>query len=159
MLWVDLMTYLPDDILVKVDRMSMACSLETRAPLLDHKVVEFMAKVPKKQKVTLIKTKVLLRILAQRYLPDAILRRPKQGFVIPLNAWLQRDLRPWMEDLLLASSFASRGLFNKAHIRRMVDDHVQRQRDYSQQLWALMVLEMWFQQNEQEAKIDSPGER
>lgn len=146
MLWMDLMAYLPDDILVKVDRMSMACSLETRAPLLDHKVVEFMAQIPKKQKFTLTKSKRLLRAVAARYLPDSILRRPKQGFAIPLAGWLQRDLRGWMEDLLLSPVFYRRGIFREARVRRMIDDHTRGRRDYSQQLWALMMLELWFQQ-------------
>ena len=146
MLWLDLMTYLPDDILVKVDRMSMACSLETRVPMLDHQVVEFMAQIPEKQKYTVNNSKVLLRRLSERYLPEAILKRPKQGFAIPLAGWLQKDLRPWMEDLLLSATSRKRGIFNDDCVRRMVDDHIQGKRDFSQQLWALMVLELWFRQ-------------
>jgi len=145
MLWVDLMTYLPDDILVKVDRMSMACSLEARAPLLDHKVVEFMARVPAHYKFTLRRSKYLLRQLAARYLPGEILERPKQGFAIPLGRWLQEDLRSWMEDLLLSSTSLQRGYFNAAAIEQMIHSHHSGRRDYSQQLWALMVLELWFQ--------------
>jgi len=153
MLWVDLMTYLPDDILVKIDRMSMACSLEARAPLLDHKVVEFMAQVPKKHKFTLIKSKRLLRAVAARYLPDAILRRPKQGFAIPLAAWLQQELRGWLEDLLLSPVCRQRGLFRETYVRQMIEDHVRGRRDYSQQLWALMVLELWFQQADKSGEV------
>jgi len=147
MLWVDLMTYLPDDILVKVDRMSMACSLETRAPLLDHKVVELMAEVPRKQKFSIRNSKILLRAVAREYLPDDILKRPKQGFAIPLNAWLRKDLRSWMEDLLLSKSCRERGYFREDYIRKMIDAHVGGQRDLSQQLWALIILELWFAQN------------
>jgi asparagine synthase (glutamine-hydrolysing) len=146
MLWVDLMTYLPDDILVKVDRMSMACSLEVRAPLLDHHVVEFMAKIPKNQKHTLFESKVLLRALARRYLPEAILGRPKQGFVVPLAAWLRQELRPWMEDVLHSGACTQRGLFRGKAIDQIMAQHVQGQRDWSQQLWALLVLELWMQQ-------------
>ena len=145
MLWVDLMTYLPDDILVKVDRMSMACSLEARVPFLDHKVVEFMARVPVHHKFTLRRSKYLLRRLAARYLPGEILQRPKQGFAIPVGRWLQEDLRSWMEDLLLSSTSLERGYFNAAAIEHMIHSHLSGRRDYSQQLWALMVLELWFQ--------------
>ena len=145
MLWVDLMTYLPDDILVKVDRMSMACSLEVRVPLLDHKVVEFMARVPVHHKFTLRRSKYLLRRLAARYLPGEILQRPKQGFALPVGRWLQEDLRSWMEDLLLSSTSLERGYFNAAAIEQMIHNHLSGRRDYSQQLWALMVLELWFQ--------------
>lgn len=146
MLWIDLMTYLPDDILVKVDRMSMACSLEVRAPLLDQQVVEFMAGVPREQKFTLSRSKRLLRALASKYLPTAIVARPKQGFAVPLAGWLQRELRPWMEDLLLSREVRERGYFDPRQICRMIEDHLRGRRDYSQQLWALMVLELWFAQ-------------
>lgn len=142
------MTYLPDDILVKVDRMSMACSLEARAPLLDHEVVEFMARVPKRQKFTLFGNKLLLRRVAGRYLPRTILQRPKQGFAIPLGGWLQKELRPWMEELLLGDHVRSRGFFDRNYLDRMIGEHIEGRRDSSQQLWALMVLEMWFRSEE-----------
>ena len=150
MLGLDLVTYLPDDILVKVDRMSMACSLETRAPFLDHKVVEFMAGIQRKQKFTLRKSKVLLRAVARKYLPMAILERPKQGFAIPLGKWLQNELRPWLEELLFGQASRERGIFDLDHLRQMVRDHISGRRDYSQQLWALLVLELWFQREEGE---------
>ena len=145
MMWVDLLTYLPDDILVKVDRMSMANSLEVRSPFLDHRVVEFMAGVPKAQKFGLTGSKVLLRRLASRYLPDHVLARPKQGFAVPLASWLQNELRPWMNDLLLSPKARERGYFRDGAVRGMIDQHVAGRRDYSQQLWALLVLESWFQ--------------
>jgi asparagine synthase (glutamine-hydrolysing) len=144
MLWADLMTYLPDDILAKVDRMSMACSLETRAPLLDHRVVEFMAQVPADQKCTLRHSKRLLRRLGARYLPGVVLARPKQGFAIPLNRWLQHELRAWMEEVLRSPECRERGLFRPAAVEGMIAQHIQGRRDYSQQLWALLVLESWF---------------
>ncbi|MEW6755475.1 MAG: asparagine synthase C-terminal domain-containing protein, partial [Candidatus Latescibacterota bacterium] len=146
MLWLDLMTYLPDDILAKVDRMSMACSLETRAPLLDHHVVELMAGVPRQHKLGLGSSKRLLRAVARRYLPSWVLERPKQGFAVPLAAWLQRGLRPWMEDLLLGPSLRQRGYFRPQEVARLVGAHLSGQWDCSQQLWALMVLEEWARQ-------------
>lgn len=148
MLWLDLATYLPDDILVKVDRMSMACSLEVRAPLLDHQVVEFAAGLPRDHKYTLTQGKRLLRRLASRYLPSDILQRPKQGFAVPLASWLQKELRPWMEGILLSKSCLQRGFFVPARLQQMISAHLQGQRDYSQQLWALLVLELWLQQEE-----------
>ena len=145
MLWVDLMSYLPDDILVKVDRMSMACSLEVRVPLLDQRVVEYMAKVDKKQKYTQFSSKVLLRELAQRYLPASILQRPKQGFAIPLNSWLQRELKPMLDSALDPDRVRQRGLFDPAAVSHMVVAHQRGRRDYSQQLWALLMLERWLE--------------
>jgi asparagine synthase (glutamine-hydrolysing) len=145
MLWVDLMSYLPDDILVKVDRMSMACSLEVRVPLLDHRVVEFMAQVDKKQKYTQFNNKILLREVAQRYLPQRILQRPKQGFAIPLNGWLQRELKPMLDSVLDPARLRQRGLFDPDHVGRMITAHQQGRRDYSQQLWALLMLESWLE--------------
>jgi len=141
------MSYLPDDILVKVDRMSMACSLEVRVPLLDHRVVEFMSQVDKKYKYTQFSDKVLLREVAQRYLPQNILQRPKQGFAIPLAGWLQKELKPMLEDLLAKSRLERRGLFDGARVERMVVDHATGRRDYSQQLWALLMLELWLERH------------
>ena len=145
MLWLDLVTYLPDDILVKVDRMSMACSLEVRSPLLDHQVVEFAARLPRDHKYTLTQGKRLLRRLAGRYLPSAILQRPKQGFAVPLASWLQKELRPWMEEILLSKSCRQRGFFVPSRLQQMMSEHLKGQRDYSQQLWAMLVLELWLQ--------------
>ena len=148
MLWLDLMTYLPDDILTKVDRMSMACSLEVRAPFLDKDVVEFMSTIPRKRKFTGLSGKNLLRRVARRYLPDSIVDRRKHGFAVPVASWLKNELRPWMEDLLLGQTFKERGLFNAAYVAMMVNTHQSGKRDYSQQLWALLVLEMWLQQTD-----------
>jgi asparagine synthase (glutamine-hydrolysing) len=145
MLWTDLATYLPEDILAKVDRMSMACSLETRAPLLDHRVVEFAATVPRAPKYNLFQTKRLLRRVAGRYLPPAVLRRPKQGFAIPLAGWLRRELRPWMEDSLRSRACRERGWFRHDHVEAMMAEHACGRRDLSQQLWALLMLETWLE--------------
>ena len=139
------MSYLPDDILVKVDRMSMACSLEVRVPLLDQRVVEFMAQVEQKQKYTKFSSKVLLRELAQRYLPQEILRRPKQGFAVPLNSWLRRELKPMLDSALDPDKVRQRGLFHPAAVAQMVNAHQLGRRDYSQQLWALLMLEWWLE--------------
>lgn len=149
MLRADLSTYLTDDILVKVDRMSMAHSLEVRSPLLDQEVVAFMARQPRAVKYTEWNSKILLRSLAQRYLPQAILNRPKQGFAIPLGAWIRGPLRPWVYEILCSQRAEERGLFSAQRIREMIDAHMAHRRDYSQQLWALTMLEAWFRQGDQ----------
>ena len=149
MLRADLSTYLTDDILVKVDRMSMAHSLEVRSPLLDQEVVAFMARQPRAVKYTEWNSKILLRSLAQRYLPQAILNRPKQGFAIPLGAWIRGPLRPWVYEILCSQRAEERGLFFARRIRQMIDAHMAHRRDYSQQLWALTMLEAWFRQVDQ----------
>ncbi len=128
--------------------MSMANSLEVRSPLLDVKIVEFMAQVPREQKFTRFADKVLLRHVAERYVPKSILDRPKQGFAIPLAGWLQNELRPWLEEVLLSPSALERGFFKEEALRSMVADHMARRRDYSQQLWALLMLEVWLQKGE-----------
>jgi len=148
MLQADLYTYLTDDILVKVDRMSMAHSLEVRSPLLDQEVIAFMARVPRAFKYTQWNSKVLLRALAQRYLPQTILNRPKQGFAIPLGAWIRGPLRPLVYDVLCSKRADQRGLFSTKHIRHMIDAHMAQRRDFSQQIWALMMLEAWLDQRD-----------
>jgi asparagine synthase (glutamine-hydrolysing) len=144
MIWSDLLTYLPDDILVKVDRMSMACSLEVRSPFLDHEVVEWMAGMPRRFKYGLRYTKPLLRRLGERLLPAHIVKRPKQGFVVPINRWLKNELRPWMQEALLASDSRLKPYCRREALENMVDQHLSGRRDWSQQIWALIALESWL---------------
>ncbi len=155
MLWLDLMTYLPDDILVKLDRMTMANSLEARSPLLDHKIVELMSRLPKNLKYSSRHSKILLRKLAEKYLPSSILRRRKQGFAIPLASWLQTELRSWMLDSILVKTRATGEYFDLKRVKTMISEHDSGRRDWSQQLWAIIVLELWLQHN----KCKSKGSR
>ena len=148
LLAVDMHTYLTDDILTKVDRMSMAHSLEVRSPFLDKDLIEFMATVPRRDKFTFFDRKRLLKQVAKSYLPSDILNRPKKGFSIPLGEWLRGPLRPFLEELLLSKAARKRDLFNRDVLRRMIDDHLLMRRDYSQQLWAMLMLESWFLENE-----------
>lgn len=148
MMWTDLMTYLPDDILAKVDRMSMAASLEVRSPLLDYRVVEYMARLPRRLKFGLRYSKPLLRRLGQRLLPPETVARPKQGFVIPLNRWLQDELQPWLRESLLAADSRLVPYCRRAALEAMVADHTLGRRDWSQQLWALLVLDVWLRDAE-----------
>jgi asparagine synthase (glutamine-hydrolysing) len=150
-LYVDFKTWLANDILVKVDRMSMACSLEVRSPLLDHKVIEFAASLPSQLKFRGPISKYLLKRHVARRLPAADVRRPKQGFDLPLAAWLRGNLRDMARDLLFSTQAAGRGYVRPEAVKRIWDAHQSGYRNHSSQIWALMVLELWYRQN-----VDSP---
>jgi asparagine synthase (glutamine-hydrolysing) len=143
LLYVDLKTWLVNDILVKVDRMSMACSLEVRAPLLDHKVIEFAATVSPDLKYRGSESKYLLKRHLDGRVPRSALYRPKQGFEIPLAAWLRGELRPLAEDLLFSSRAVGRGYLVTRELHAMWQRHQRGVRDHAAQLWALLVLELW----------------
>jgi asparagine synthase (glutamine-hydrolysing) len=142
-LYLDLKTWLADDGLVKVDRMSMAHSLEVRCPLLDHRIIEFAARLPARLKLAGGTSKVLLRRVAARRLPAGILARPKRGFAPPVSRWLREDLRDLSRDLLLAPDAFGRGLFDRREIERLLDDHAARRLEAGWALWTLLMLEVW----------------
>lgn len=142
----DMRSYLLDDVLVKVDRMSMAHSLEVRAPLLDHLLAEFVARLPEHYKLRRANGKYLLRKVAQRYLPPAILKKPKQGFAVPLSRWMRDDLRDLLFDTLHSQAFSERGIFNVPHIRKLAQLHASGDADHAETLWSVLVLELWSQQ-------------
>jgi asparagine synthase (glutamine-hydrolysing) len=141
--YLDTLQYLPADILTKVDRMSMANSLEVRSPLLDYTVVEYMATLPVSFKLRGDVSKYVLRKLCERVLPPSTLTKRKQGFAIPKDRWFQHELRTFAEDLLLDRRTLARGYFRKETIRRLLQHHVTGRRDYSTWIWCLIVLEMW----------------
>jgi asparagine synthase (glutamine-hydrolysing) len=143
--YVDIKTYLADNILTKVDRMSMAVSLEARVPMLDHRIVEFALNLPPHLKLHRGQTKIILREAMRDRLPQAILNKPKQGFSIPLKHWLRGSLRPLMTDLLAPSVVSQRGYFQPQTVSQWVDEHLQGQANHSHRLWALMVFELWQQ--------------
>jgi len=145
-LYVDFKTWLANDILVKVDRMSMACSLEVRSPLLDHKIVEFAASLPPQLKFRGSISKYLLKRHVAARLPAASVHRPKQGFELPLAAWLRGDLREMARDLLFSTQAAGRGYVRPEAVKRIWDAHQSGYRNQSSQLWALLVLELWHRQ-------------
>jgi asparagine synthase (glutamine-hydrolysing) len=142
-LYVDLKTWLPNDILVKMDRMAMANSLEVRSPLLDHHVIEFAAGLPSEMKYHGRTSKYLLKRFAERRVPPSVIHRPKMGFSIPLASWLRGELRPMAEDLLLSERALGRSYFQPETIRGMWTRHQEGQRNHAHHLWALMVLELW----------------
>jgi len=142
-LYVDLKTYLVDDILTKVDRMSMAVSLETRPPLLDHKVVEFVATLPPRFKLKGFESKHILKKAASRLVPQEILSRKKQGFRLPIAEWLRGQLRGTAEDLLLGPKATQRGYFNKSELEILWRNHLSGHRDNAHQIWSVILLELW----------------
>ena len=143
-LLTDLMTYLPTDLLVKVDIASMANSLEARSPFLDHKVIEFAASLPEKVKMDRFETKSLLKRVAAKLVPSDVIYRRKMGFGVPIGNWFQNDLKSFVEDNLLSSQFSARGLFDKDVVRNYVEEHISAKRDHTFQIWTLLMLELWF---------------
>ncbi len=143
LLYVDLKTWLPNDILVKVDRMSMANSLEVRSPFLDHKVIEFAATVPPELKYRGRISKYLVKRHLEGRMPRSVIYRPKQGFEIPLVEWLRGELREMAHDLLFSSRTVARGYVRAERVRDLWRNHQRGVRDHSSHLWALMLLELW----------------
>jgi asparagine synthase (glutamine-hydrolysing) len=145
-LYLDLKTYLVDDIMVKVDRMSMATSLEAREPLLDHKLVEFAFRLPGRLKLHGLTTKWIFKTTVERLLPRENIYRKKEGFSIPIKHWLRAELRGLMEDYLSEKRLAAAGFFNYGPVRIMMDAHIAGRENYSHQLWALLLFEIWHEQ-------------
>jgi asparagine synthase (glutamine-hydrolysing) len=146
MLLTDTMTYLPNDLLVKVDIASMANSLEARSPFLDHKVIEFAASLPEKIKVRGTETKYLLKKAASRVVPRDVLYRRKMGFGIPVGYWLRNEMKDFMTEVLLSEKSFKRGLFKPEILQRLVAEHVTEKQNHTYPLWTLLMLELWFRQ-------------
>jgi len=144
-LLTDIMTYLPNDLLVKVDIATMANSLEARSPFLDHHVIEFAASLPEQLKLRGLTTKYLLKRMLKRLLPAENLDRRKMGFGVPIGPWLRGKLQPFLRETLLAEASLNRGMFRPEAVKRLVELHTRGERDYSHQLWTLLMLELWFQ--------------
>ena len=143
---VDLATYLPDDLLVMADRMTMAHSLELRAPFCDHRLLELSLRIPSAVKLRRGRLKALLKTAFADVLPPELLSRPKQGFMIPLARWLRTDLRAAMEDLLSRERVSARGLFVPAVVEALKREHLDGRGSHADRLWALMILELWMRQ-------------
>jgi len=141
----DQMTYLPNDLLVKVDIASMAVSLEARSPLLDHKVIEFAASLPENLKLQGTETKSLLKKVAATLVPKEVVYRRKMGFGVPIASWFRGELKGFVREVLLTEQSLKRGLFNPKIVTRLVNEHIEGKRDNAHQLWTLLMLELWFQ--------------
>ena len=146
LLYLDSKTYLPADILTKVDRMTMAVSLEARAPLLDHKFIEFAAKIPAELKLKNGATKYIFKKAVRSFVPDGILDRPKQGFGVPIDVWINEQLRPRIRETLQAKQTSERGIFEPKYIETLLEEHEHGRRDHSHALWTLFMLELWQRQ-------------
>ncbi len=144
MMLCDGVTYLPDDILVKVDRAGMAVSLESRIPLLEHRVVEHAWRIPSESKVRGNVTKSPLRHILYKYVPRELIERPKMGFGIPFDEWLRRDLRPWAEELLSETALQADGIFTPAYIRERWTEHLTERRNNSYILWNVLTFQSWL---------------
>lgn len=144
MLYVDTKLWLPDDLLARGDKTSMATSLEGRVPLLDHKLVEFAASLPTNLKLNGFTRKYLLKRVSQKLIPEVIINRKKEGFPIPISVWLRREVRPYIRDILSPESVRRRGLFDYGVIERLLDEHEKGFADHGDKLWSLLSVELWY---------------
>jgi asparagine synthase (glutamine-hydrolysing) len=146
LMMADVNNYLPNDLLVKIDIASMAVSLEVRAPFLDHRLMEFAASLPAGYKLHGLTTKYLLKRALKGLLPDENLSRRKMGFGVPINHWLRGELKGFTSDTILSTRALARGYFKGEVVRHLVDQHTAGRRDYSPQLWTLLMLELWHRE-------------
>ncbi len=144
-LLTDQMTYLPNDLLVKVDIASMANSLEARSPFLDHNVIEFAASLPENLKMRQFKTKSLLKKVAAKLVPKEVIYRRKMGFGVPIGNWFRGEMKNFVKDILLSEKSLNRGIVKSDVLQKYVEEHINAERDHTFQIWTLLMLELWFQ--------------
>jgi len=153
LLYLDINTYLPEDLLVKMDIATMANSLEARVPFLDHQLMEFIATIPSSLKLRGTVAKYILKEAFKEFLPEAIFKRKKMGFGVPVSRWFRNELKDYVHEILLDRRTLSRGYFKREGVQRLLNDHIALRYDHSSKIWALLFLEMWFR-----VFIDKEGE-
>ena len=141
--YADIKRYLPDDILFKIDRMSMANSLEARGPFLDYTLVEFAARLPPHLRLRSLTNKYIVRQMIASKLPYETLHRPKLGFNIPYKLWLRKELRGLLQDMLAPDRLRQQGLFAPAYAQKLVTEHLNGTRDHAHKLWQLLMFQLW----------------
>jgi asparagine synthase (glutamine-hydrolysing) len=151
MMYVDTLTYLSDDILTKVDRATMGVSLETRIPLLDHRIVEFAWQLPLSLKARNGKSKWLIRQVLSKYLPGTMFERPKMGFGLPIDQWLRGPMRDWAESLLDEKVLRDQGFFDPNPIRQKWQEHLSGVNNWQYQLWSILIFQAWLEEQEARA--------
>ena len=147
MMLIDFFYYLPDDILVKVDRASMSVGLEARVPFLDHKIAEFVYSLPMNIRIRADKRKAFLKDILKKYVPSQIIERPKKGFGIPLSEWMRKDLSEWVDSLLNEKKIKNEGILDYKKISKKWDEHRKGRRNWSYYLWDVIVFESWLEKN------------
>ena len=157
MLYTDLMTRMPEHLLVIVDRMTMAHSLESRSPLIDYKVVEYAASIPAELKLKGNTLKYVLRKVADRYLPPELIHRKKVGFGFPLGIWMRTELKIFLNNLFRQSRFVELGIFDRAYVHRLLQEHISGKVDHNFRLWILINLEIWYRLYFEDETVDSMG--
>ena len=145
MMLQDILGYLPKDILTKVDRASMAVSLETRIPFLDHELVETTFRIPVSMHVYNRKSKAVLRNILYKYVPKNLIERPKMGFGIPIEIWLRGPLKDWAENLLDENRLNDEGFFVTKKIRKIWKEHIDGSKNCSSQLWNILMFQAWLE--------------
>ncbi len=147
MMFQDMRTYLPDDILCKVDRAAMGVSLETRTPFLDPDVIKLSMQLPVDMKIRNGQGKWALRQVLYRHVPKEIIDRPKEGFAIPIGLWLRGPLRDWAENLLSKQHLVNEGIFNSDIILKIWGEHLSGRKDWTNQLWTILMFQAWNNKN------------
>ena len=148
MMALDSVSYLPDDILVKVDRASMAVSLESRVPFLDHRVIEYAWRIPQQYKLHQNTPKWCLRQVLYKYVPQELIDRPKMGFGVPIGEWLRHQLRDWAETLLAEDLLKRQNFLNVTMVRTMWSEHLSGKADWQYLLWDILMFQDWLEKHE-----------